>query len=271
MPRLESVRPQPALRPYVRAYAQRNFDATDSAIVEPVPAQLEQVLNFELGIQPGVDHRQCRIADKVWIGGAQISFPGYMRLSPGVESFAVFFEPHGWSSLFAIPVREITNHIYDATSILGVRIISLWNELKEAALFERRVVIVEEFLLRYANRDVLSNRFVKAATCIFRQHGIISIQDLCRQNSLGLRQFERLFREEIGVSPKSFARGARFQAALDAKLVNPQRTWLDIAHRFGYFDQMHMVHDFQDLGSHSPRKLVVEMGDVRPPALASAA
>jgi hypothetical protein len=34
---------------------------------------------------------------------------------------------------------------------------------------------------------------------------------------------------------------ARFQAALDAKLASPARTWLDIAHRFGYYDQMHML------------------------------
>jgi transcriptional regulator GlxA family with amidase domain len=86
---------------------------------------------------------------------------------------------------------------------------------------------------------------------------------------MGLRQFERQFRRETGASPKVFARIARFQAALDAKLASPRRTWLDIAHAFGYHDQMHMIHDFEGLGHNTPTQLITELGDVRPPALAS--
>jgi transcriptional regulator GlxA family with amidase domain len=82
-----------------------------------------------------------------------------------------------------------------------------------------------------------------------------------------LRQFERDFRREVGASPKVFARIARFQAALDAKIAAPKRSWLDIAHTFGYYDQMHMIHDFATLGRNSPTRLVSQIGDSRPPAL----
>src|SRR4029077_3173918 len=100
MPTLRSAQPSLELLPYVRAYAQRKFYRTDPAVVEPVPAQLEQVLNFELGTLPGVRHRQRGTSTEIWIGGAQASFPVYMDLEPGVESFAVFFQPAGWSQLF---------------------------------------------------------------------------------------------------------------------------------------------------------------------------
>ena len=52
VPTLQSALPQPALRPFVRAYAQRKLDAADPVLIEAVPAQLEQVLNFELGVLP---------------------------------------------------------------------------------------------------------------------------------------------------------------------------------------------------------------------------
>jgi hypothetical protein len=71
------------------------------------------------------------------------------------------------------------------------------------------------------------------------------------------------------MSPKAFARIARFEAAMDAKLANPARTWLDVAHSFGYYDQMHMVHDFKQLGRNTPTQVLLEMGDVRPSALVS--
>jgi hypothetical protein len=56
---------------------------------------------------------------------------------------------------------------------------------------------------------------------------------------------------------------------LDAKLVFPQRTWLDIADSFGYHDQMHMIHDFEALGRTTPTHLIEQMADVRPPAFVS--
>ena len=109
-----------------------------------------------------------------------------------------------------------------------------------------------------------------SAEHIFRARGAVHISDLARRQAMCTRHFEREFQRTIGTTAKSFARVARFQAALDAKVVAPQRTWLDIAHHFGYHDQMHMVHDFRALGSFAPNHLIEQMGDMRPPALASA-
>lgn len=101
------------------------------------------------------------------------------------------------------------------------------------------------------------------------RHGAVSIPRLSRTDQLSLRQFERIFRADVGMSPKVFARVARFQSAVDAKLHNPGRTWLEIAHSFGYYDQMHMIHDFESLGRNTPTQLLSQMGDVRPSALVS--
>jgi AraC-like DNA-binding protein len=243
---------------------------TDLAAVEPVPAQLEQVLDFELGVLPGVWHRNADVSTEVWIGGAQTSFPGYMELYPGVESFAIFFQPTGWSQLFSIPMGEFTNRIHDATLVIGDCVRVLWNRLGESSLFEHRVAVIEQFLLNRASCAIREGGIAAAATYLFKQHGAIRVSSLAHRESIGLRQFERRFQQETGASPKAFARVARFQAALDAKLASPTRTWLDIAHSFGYYDQMHMVHDFESLACNTPTQLLAQMGDVRPPALATA-
>jgi AraC-like DNA-binding protein len=270
MPTLKSVQPCLQLRPFVRAYAQRKVPLQDPIIVESVPAQLEQVLNFELGVLPGVHHREGDCSDEAWIGGAQTSFPGYISLVPGVESFAIFFQPTGWSQLFGVPICEVTNHICDASAISGHCMRELWNRLGESTSFNQRVWIVEQFLLRHLARPVPRDDVLTKAIILFHQNGTASIHDLARQASVGLRQFERQFRQVTGVSPKTFARVARFQAALDAKPSSPKRTWLDIAHSFGYYDQMHMIHDFLALGLNTPTQLVAKLGDVPSPALTSA-
>jgi transcriptional regulator GlxA family with amidase domain len=125
---------------------------------------------------------------------------------------------------------------------------TLWNRIGRVSTFAQRVNIVEGWLAERAALVRTQNRMALAVTFIFRQHGAVWIPALAEWNSLGVRQFERRFEREIGTTPKTFARVARFQAAIDAKLANQERTWLSIADAFGYFDQMHMIHDFEKLG-----------------------
>ena len=212
-----SSQPRPELRPYVRAYAQRVVEKDDPILVQSVPAELEQILDLEFGVMPGIRYRGLYdVSHVAWFGGAQSSFSGYLELRPGVESFAVFFQPAGWSLLFKVPVAEVTNRIMDATSIPGSTFRSLWNRMGEASTFEARVQIVEQFLLERVVHASIDNKMTSAANYIFRCHGTIKISSLASRYSLGVRQFERAFERETGISPKIFARIARFQAALDA-------------------------------------------------------
>lgn len=267
MPSVKSAHPRPELAPFVRAYAQRTVGSTEPCWTQCVPAQLEQILNLEFGVLPGIRHRDRDVSREILVGGAQGDFSGTLHLRPGVESFAVFFWPFGWSRLFNIPIRETTNNFDDAESLHGAGIREVWSRMGEEAVFEKRVEIVEEFLMKRLPSAGSMNKINLAMSYIFQRNGTVSISKLGRPGVLTLRQIERLFRTEVGMSPKVFARVARFQAALDAKLANPSRTWLDVAHRVGYYDQMHMIHDFERLGRNTPTQVLLQMGDVRPSAL----
>jgi len=264
---VQSARPRSELTPFVRAYAQRIVSPTDASWTESVPAQLEQILNLEFGVLPGIWHRDREVSNEILVGGSQTGFSGRLRLSPGVQSFAVFFWPSGWSQLFNTPLREITDQFDDATRLHGSSIRELWNRMGEAETFVRRIELVEGFLMPRIPSAAPLGKVTFAAKQIFQLHGGVRIPNLGRQGSLSLRHFERLFQRDVGMSPKVFARIARFQAALDEKLKNPTRTWTEIAHSCDYYDQMHMIHDFKQLGQNTPAKVLIEMGDVRPTAL----
>ena len=85
----------------------------------------------------------------------------------------------------------------------------MWNRLGQSSLFEERVLIAEEYLMERATRSISQTGIVAAADYIFRRHGSMRIAELVDGLSLGMRQFERRFVQEIGVSPKAFARVAR--------------------------------------------------------------
>jgi AraC-like DNA-binding protein len=73
------------------------------------------------------------------------------------------------------------------------------------------------------------------------------------------RHLRRVFRETVGVSPKAFARIARFQRALGAARGDARAGWADIAAAAGYYDQAHLIAEFRAIAGVTPRVLVGEM------------
>jgi hypothetical protein len=57
--------------------------------------------------------------------------------------------------------------------------------------------------------------------------------------------------------------------ALDTKRMAPDRSWMSVAHQLGYFDQMHMIRDFQTLAGNTPSEVFQQSGDYQPWSLAS--
>jgi AraC-like DNA-binding protein len=258
------------LRALVRVYAQRELGPHDSEIIESIPARLEQTLEFQFGYRFEVFHQDgCRLtAPEIVVIGAHPRAGTTIALKRGVVSFAIFFQPAGFSRLFGIPMVHLSGSSHDAEGVFGKAFARLRGMLAEIASFEGRVRLIEHFLLKQAERGLTDNPMTRAASDLFIARGAIRIADVAFRHGMGKRQFEREFLRHVGFTPKLYARVARFQTALDMKIMCPQRPWVDIANRLGYHDQMHMIHDFHDLAGDAPGMLLPMIGDGRPTALA---
>lgn len=73
------------------------------------------------------------------------------------------------------------------------------------------------------------------------------------------RHLRRVFRETVGVSPKAFARLARFHRALRAAREDPRAGWASIAADAGYYDQAHLIADFRAITGATPRAFLGEL------------
>jgi transcriptional regulator GlxA family with amidase domain len=74
------------------------------------------------------------------------------------------------------------------------------------------------------------------------------------------RHLRRVFRATVGMSPKQFARLARFRRAVGTARENSRLTWADVAATAGYYDQPHLIADFHAIAGASPRALLGELG-----------
>lgn len=264
----QSTLPSPGLRRYVRAFAQRN--AMDASMEQRMPAYLETVLHFDFGDlltvhSPGGRYgaRRRSIVGPHTRGGVSLRFDG------DIDTFAIFLQPSALWYLFRVPVSDLMEAHYDADDVIGNGASRLWNTLAATTDFNRRVEIAEQFLAPYAGRAARGTTISSAATILAREGGRITVPGLASRVQLSVRQLERSFIREIGITPKRFARVARFQAALDARVTAPHRSWLEIATETGYFDQMHLIHEFQSLGGSPPTNTLKHLGDSRPDALAA--
>ncbi len=271
MHQVRSATPCRQLREYVRAFAQREIGYATEDIVQPAPASLETILQFDFCNSTVIEYADGanESASRISLVGPNTKRRAWIRLRGKIESFGIFFQPLGPSELLRIPVRLLVNRSYAAQDVLGSDVWQLWESMFETASFEERVRLAEKYLLRRAENVARRTSISNSALSILQHQGVTRVGELAKDADIGVRQFERRFLDEIGMAPKLFSRITRFQTALDDKLTSPDRSWLTIAHGCGYHDQMHMIRDFQSLGSDTPGSLLLQLGDMRPPALAA--
>jgi AraC-like DNA-binding protein len=270
---IESRLPCPELQPYVRAFAQREIAGPSVDIVQPMPASLESIIELDFGNPPIVESLNGKVqkATRTSIVGQGTYRRHWIRFRSPVDSFGIFFQPMGIRQLFGVPGRLLVNQEYAAIDVVGKSILQVWEQLAENKSFDARVQIVERHLVGAAASASTCTVVMASARRIFREGGAMQVRIFADHAALSVRQYERRFLDEIGIAPKLFARITRYQMALDAKVRTPARSWLTIAHEFGYHDQMHMIKDFQKLSGDTPCGIISELGDMRPDALAASA
>jgi len=142
--------------------------------------------------------------------------------------------------------------IWTPIHIIGPALAETEQKLADVSSFEQRIRVATDFLLRRLHGRGLANAVIEVANRFLFEQAALDFGDAETEAGLGVRQFERRFSEQVGLPPKLFTRIVRFNAALEAKVNAPRRRWTDIAHEFGYFDQMHMIRDFEDFTGESP-------------------
>jgi AraC-like DNA-binding protein len=182
---------------------------------------------------------------------------GELRLQGSLTSFVIMFQPAGLSALFPVALRELTDCDYDARSVAGKPVAELEQRLGDCNSFASRVRLTDAFLARRIPDNFNTDRLSAAMDMILARNGRGRMPELAAYSGIGNRQFERTFCERFGMRPKLYARIVRFQSALDCKARSSTKSWTDVAHEFGYHDQMHMIHDFEEFtGQHRQRRYV---------------
>jgi len=168
----------------------------------------------------------------------------------------VSFQPGGLYRLLGIPMQELlgSNGI-DARGVWGDEINLILEQLGEADSFYDMKIIIEQFLLSKSNKLKQRLPIDPVMLVLLKGGGLIPIERLAYESCLSNRQFERVFKSRIALSPKFFSRLVRFSRAWLIKETQPDIHWLQLAHECGYYDQMHFIRDFKKLTGANPSQI----------------
>lgn len=175
------------------------------------------------------------------------------------KAVRVGFHPGGLFRLLGISMAEMVDESYDAADVFGSEMTSLNNRLQEAASFDEISQVIETFLLHKVKVLKTALPFDRAMLELLRLNGNVPIEKLSSLACLSLRQFERVSKERIGVSPKLFARLVRFSKAYRIRENDRELSWTSIAYECGYFDQMHLIRDFKQFAGVAPGVIEKEL------------
>ncbi len=258
---VQSAKPDVVLRPFVHWYFQRETVLRHGEIVEPVLPRAGTMLEFQFTAVYEVKElgsEQLRPSFAATVIGPIDARRVRLILKDPVQSLVILFRPLGLYRLFGVPVSPLTGVGTEGHALFGPQVSALYERLGNTADFADRVELLNRFFVDRLHR---SHPLSPAALAMRRlASGQCNVGAVAKMIGISERQLERRSRECAGMSPKALARVSRFQRAIQKHRAG-NASWLQIAHEVGYYDQMHLVRDFHNLGGGAPTQVMKAISD----------
>jgi AraC-like DNA-binding protein len=191
-----------------------------------------------------------------WLCGMQLG-PTVTRQPRSHRVLGIRLHPAGAYALFATPLCTITGLVVELRDLVGAAAEELVERCREAASPAARFRLAAAWLAgRVGDALPVEPAVAWAAGRIEARHGDVPIAELRSETGLSKARLVAAFREQIGVSPKVFARIVRFRRAL-AMVEGGPASLADVALAAGYYDQPHFNAEFRDLSGLTPGALLV--------------
>ncbi|HEY7840506.1 MAG TPA: helix-turn-helix domain-containing protein [Gammaproteobacteria bacterium] len=196
-------------------------------------------------------YRRC------WVSGMQRSYI-VIGAEPGSSMIGARFRPGGAAALFDFPLSELSDEVVELDLIWKNVILSLREQLQEASGGEAKLDLLERFLAGRLQARPGPDRAIHAALARLRSWPVLRLRGLAAELGLSHKQLISRFAAGVGLTPKLVSRLFRFRRTLLAAHAagDGPVDWVGLAQEHGYFDQAHLIHEFQEFAGVTPTAYV---------------
>jgi AraC-like DNA-binding protein len=181
-----------------------------------------------------------------------------IALNPHSRYLGIRFKPGQSRHFIQAAASELTDRCEDSDGLLRFPLDSVLELGMGTSVFTRIDALLESHI-RSARPE--RSRMDEAIDLIKVTHGTASTEQAAQTFCRSRRQFERIFAQTVGISPKLFAQIARFEhaaACIGQPLCVAAVSLADVAASAGYADQSHMTHAFKRFAQTSPYQFARE-------------
>jgi AraC-like DNA-binding protein len=187
----------------------------------------------------------------------QMSGPILISPNGAVQLLGIRFHPGGTAPFLRVPMNELTDQIAELGSLSSELERELLLVSEDLSSLREKTSAIESVLMVRLLRGSCESAAIKLAGKIVETAGRVSVDQLANDAGISSRQLERRFLREIGVGPKLLGRILRFQQVFRAvDCADP--AWASIALECGYYDQAHLIRDFNQFAGQTPSLLLAE-------------
>lgn len=184
------------------------------------------------------------------------------------QTVAVRFKPGRAAAFFDLPLYDLADSHVELPNLWGrARTEQLAQALWADSLDDgARLDLIQDDLLAHLRQKRLaahhrgqvhcaSELALAAVGALEASGGSLRIAALAAQLGVSRQHLAAQFRQQVGLPAKLFARVCRFQRVRQAlrSQVAADVDWAALALQHGYFDQAHLIHDFQALSRRTPQ------------------
>lgn len=255
--------PHPALRGLVRSFGERRGVLGTKVLTWPLTARPHQIIDVYLGdpFRVRIEGGTVETSPETVVVGPQGSRRIHMHLSGEIHVFNILLQPAALNRLIGIDMTSLTVGTA-AHDVLGRRATGLDDAVRSSPDFASRVAAAERWFGSLLEGSSTEDGIDLGSRLLLARGGHVRIDSLVEQSGLSARQFQRRFTTEVGLSPKHYARTIRFDRALAAHRQHPTRTWTEILHEAGYFDQAHFVRECHALVGAAPSEFIGDWDNI---------
>lgn len=168
--------------------------------------------------------------------------PYHARINHAHYFMAVRFKAGALRHFFPTPVADSIEQFPDVCKLYGDEGKKLTERLQDSASLSQQLSLISDFLLlllqKYHRPHTLVDEAVKQLYYNLEIPDLVSFSEHLGKS---YRQFERLFTNNVGTTPKSFQQTARLNNTLKYLLAHQIKDYLPVAFDFGYYDQSHFI------------------------------
>lgn len=253
--RYRELKPTRLLRSFVECFwtleGDGSVDASPPERILP-DGCIELILNFGDRFLQHVDGERRRQPRDFIVG--QMTGPILISASGVVRLLGIRFQPGGTRPFLDVAANEITDQVVELGGLSRQFERDLLHACERAFDLDQKISAVDAFLVSRLNHSNFDSNLLALAASIIDRRGLVSVDQLASSAGVSNRQLERRFLQEIGLGPKLLARIVRFQQVFRAvDQSNP--AWAEVAIECGYYDQAHLIRDFNQFAQQTPRVL----------------